>query len=156
MSSFQLHGLPAAPFRPLFELRDAALARRRMRRVVAEAYPGYPCRVSLIDAQIGEELLLLPFEHLGADSPWRASGPIFVRRDAAEATLPPGVLPASVRERLISVRAYDASHSMQNAEVCEGESIAALLEALLASPRIDYLHLHNARPGCYSCRVTRA
>src|ERR1700729_3615792 len=106
MNSFRLVGLPAERFSHLFALSDAELTAHDARRVVATKKPGYPCRVSLTDADIGEELLLLPFEHQAANSPYRSSGPIFVRKTAAPARLDAGVVPDYVRTRLISVRAY--------------------------------------------------
>src|SRR5271165_1976453 len=120
MNSFQLVGLPFEPFSPLFALSDAALVEHNACRVVATEKPGYPCRVSLCDAEIGEELLLLPFEHQPASSPYKASGPIFVRKAAAQANIERGVIPEYVRHRLMSVRAYDATHLMTDAVVCAG------------------------------------
>jgi hypothetical protein len=32
---------------------------------------GFPCRVSLVDAEIGESVLLVNYEHLPAASPYR-------------------------------------------------------------------------------------
>lgn len=155
MSRFRLSGLPEQPFAALFDLDDRELAVRHMRRMCADTSPGYPCRISLVDAAIGEELLLLPYEHLAEASPYRASGPIFVRRAARRATLAAGEIPASVSSRLISVRAYDAAHRMLHAEVCDGTALAPRLEQAFEDPAIAYLHLHNAKPGCYSCRVDR-
>ncbi|MBO9579260.1 MAG: DUF1203 domain-containing protein, partial [Microbacteriaceae bacterium] len=60
------------------------------------------------------------YEHQPAHSPYRASGPIFVRRDAQRRVLAPGEVPPYVAERLISLRAYDVAHLMVDAEVCEG------------------------------------
>jgi hypothetical protein len=105
MISFQVIGLPFERFRSLFHLSDTALAERNVRRVIATSKPGYPCRVSLADAEIGEELLLLSFEHQPAVSPYRSSGPIFVRKAAVETNVEPGVVPDNVRIRLMSVRA---------------------------------------------------
>ena len=84
MDTFRLVGLPPEPFAPLFDLPDAELARRSIRRVVANANHGFPCRTSLADAAIGEELLLLPYCHQPADSPYHASGPIFLRKGAKQ------------------------------------------------------------------------
>ena len=156
MPSFQIVGLSPTPFEPLFALPPDELAARGIRRVRAAAGTGYPCRVSLADAEAGDELLLLPFEHQPANSPYRASGPIYVRVGARQRTMPVGEVPASVRRRQISLRAYDGDDLIVAAEVCEGEAVGAEIERLLADPRVSYLHLHNAKRGCYSCLVRRA
>lgn len=156
MSSFQLVGLPYEPFAPLFERSDAQLSELRAQRVIASTNPGYPCRVSLRDAEVGEELLLLPYEHQSGDSPYRASGPIFVRRAAVRPTLEPGVIPDYVARRLMSVRAYDASHRMTDATVCAGSDCAPVLHRMFAADEVAYIHLHNANRGCFSCTVERA
>jgi hypothetical protein len=105
MSSFQIMALPEAAFVPLFALSETELSELHAHRVVATAKPGYPCRISLTDAEIGEELLLLPYLHQPSDSPYRASGPIFVRKGARQATIEPGEIPAYVATRLMSIRA---------------------------------------------------
>jgi hypothetical protein len=155
MSSFRLVGLAAENFEPFFAMRDDELAALGVRRVVADESPGFPCRVSLADAEVGDELLLLPFEHLGARSPYRASGPVFVRARARRAVLEPGVVPPYVTRRLMSVRAYDAGDMMVAGEVCEGADVHATLERLMADGAVAYIHLHNAKRGCFSCRVER-
>jgi hypothetical protein len=155
MSSFQIVALPAAPFAPLFSLGETELSKIHARRVLASAKPGFPCRVSLDDAEIGEELLLLPYTHQPAASPYRASGPIFVRKGAREASIEPGVIPEYVTRRLISVRAYDGEDCMIDAEVCPGADVAPVTLRLFDDPRIAYIHLHNAKRGCFSCAVRR-
>jgi uncharacterized protein DUF1203 len=156
MTDFQIVGLDARLFTGLFGLTDDALARLNARRVLADESPGYPCRVSLADARKGEELLLLPYEHQPAASPYRASGPIFVRRDAIQRIAEVNEVPDYVARRLMSMRAYDAQHLIVDAEVCEGRDVAVLLHRTLENPQVDYVHLHNARRGCFSCRVQRA
>ena len=153
--SFRIVGLQLHEFSPWFALSDAELAARGACWVTATSDHGYPCRVSLRDAAAGERLLLLPYQHLAADSPYRASGPIYVRRDAQAAALAVGEVPAYVRRRLISLRAYDERHWMVAAEVCPGEEVAAQIERLFARNDVHVLHLHNAKPGCFSCRVER-
>ena len=155
MPSFQIVGLSPAPFEALFTLPDDQLAARGIRRVRAASSPGYPCRISLEDAQAGDELLLLPFEHQPARSPYRASGPIYVKVGARQRTMAVGDVPESVRRRQISLRAYDAEHLIVDAEVCDGDAVAAEIERLLGNPLVRYLHLHNAKRGCYSCLVRR-
>jgi hypothetical protein len=155
MTSFEILGLPAAPFAPLFSLPEAELSKIQARRVLATATPGFPCRVSLTDAEVGEELLLLPYAHQPADSPYRASGPIFVRKGARQASIEPGVIPDCVARRLISVRAYDGADHMSAAAVCPGAEVAAEILRLFADPSVAYIHLHNANRGCFSCAVRR-
>ena len=156
MSSFRLVGLDHAPFHPLFALSDDELVRFGAERCVATASHGFPCRVSLEDAAIGEELLLLPFEHQPAASPYRASGPIFVRRGARQRVLTVNEVPEYVASRLISVRAYDARHRMVDATVHEGALVHAEIERMFSDTSVAYAHLHNAKRGCFSCRVERA
>ena len=155
MPSFRLAGLDPAPFAPLFLLDDTALAARGMARRFADADHGFPCRVSLQDARRGDELLLLPYEHQPAHSPYRASGPILVRRDAHRRVLAPGEVPPYVTDRLISLRAYDAAHLMIDAEVCGGSAVGDWLEAAFRRAEVACVHLHNARRGCYSCIAER-
>jgi Protein of unknown function (DUF1203) len=154
--SFQIHALPADSFAPLFALPDDALRARGIRRVVADGRSGYPCRVSLQDAVEGEHLLLLPHEHHAVDTPYRASGPIYVRETAARAMPEIDAVPALLRTRLLSLRAYDARGMMAWADVVEGEQLERGIAQLFAIDRVDYLHLHYAKPGCYACRVVRA
>ena len=67
--SFQIQALPSAQFEPLFALSDSELTKVRAARMIVDSKPGYPCRVSLADAEIGETVILLNFEHQSADSP---------------------------------------------------------------------------------------
>jgi hypothetical protein len=156
MTSFQLVGLSYAQFSPFFDLSGSALSGINMHRVIASMKPGYPCRVSLADADVGDELLLLPFEHQPAASPYKASGPIFVRRAALHANIEPGVIPDSIGSRLMSVRAYDQAHSMTDAVVCAGGDTAVSIQKMFGRDEVAYIHLHNATRGCFACAVNRA
>lgn len=151
--SFLIHGLDPAQFAPWFARSDAELAARGARRVIADSSPGFPCRVSLADADVGEELLLLPFEHHATTSPYRASGPIYVRRAARTAVVSDRVPDVLVR-RVLSVRAYDVAGMMQAADLVDGRELAAHLERTVARDDIAYVHVHYAKPGCFACRVT--
>src|SRR6185312_9410235 len=51
--SYRVTGLEPSQFASLFDLSDAELAERGMKRVTADAKPGFPCRVSLEDAEPG-------------------------------------------------------------------------------------------------------
>ncbi len=154
-AAFRISALPLEPFAPLFALDESALARIGACRRVADAKPGYPCRVSLADAEPGENVILLNYTHHDVASPYRASGPIYVRERACPAVPAAGEVPDAVRRRLLSVRAYDAAGFLLDAEVTEGRELEAAVARFFSDERVAYLHLHNARPGCYSCRVDR-
>ena len=153
---FRITPLSVEPFAHLFELTDAELRSRGMRRTIADAKPGFPCRISLEDAGIGESVLLLPHTHHPVAGPYRASGPIFVREGARPAAPAVNEVPDSVRTRFLSVRAYDSEGMMVASDATEGEKLEAVVTSLFADPRAAYLHVHNARAGCYSCRIDRA
>jgi hypothetical protein len=153
--SYRFKGLPLAPFAPYFGMSEEELARHDIRRMTADEKPGFPCRVSLEDAEPGEPVLLLSFPHQPAHSPYKASGPIFVRERAGEsfdATCVPPVL----RNRFLSLRAYDASGMMIDADVTEGNEVETLLARLFANADVETIHIHNARRGCFACSVVRA
>ncbi|MBO6638613.1 MAG: DUF1203 domain-containing protein [Roseitalea sp.] len=153
--TFQIHALPRAPFEPLLGMNDAELSARRACWRTADAEPGYPCRVSLEDAKAGERLLLANFEHLGEQSPFRASHAVFVRPGAKRARPEPDTIPDAIRRRLISVRGFDADWMMLAADMVDGDDLAATINAMFANTDIAELHLHAAKPGCYLARVTR-
>ncbi|HXC57477.1 MAG TPA: DUF1203 domain-containing protein [Rhizomicrobium sp.] len=152
--SFRIRGLAATQFEPLFALDDAALAGRSMRRVAIDAPHSAPCRVTLADAEPGEQVLLIPFAHHMAPSPYRAAGPIYIRGGGRPAFDRIDALPPVFAGRLLSVRAYDAQGMMCDADVVDSDP-RALFDAYFADPATDYLHVHYARRGCYSCRVDR-
>ena len=154
--TFQIHALPMAPFAPLFALDDAALKAQGARRVIASASPGFPCRVSLRDADLGEELILVNHRHLAANSPYAACHAIYIRKDAQPARPAPGEIPEVLASRLLSLRAFDAEAMMQSAEVVEGRDLAPGLLRIFANPAIAEVHIHNAAPGCFAARATRA
>jgi hypothetical protein len=79
-----------------------------------------------------------------------------VRERAATTAPERGVVPEQVRTRLLSLRAYDAAGLLRDAEVAEGRELETVLERMFADTEVAYIHAHNARPGCYSCRIDRA
>ena len=152
--NFTVHGLSPEPFLPLYGLSDDELAARRARRVVVDG-TGFPERIEMRDAQAGETLLLVNFEHQSADTPYRASHAVYVREGATE-TWSGDHLPEVLRQRLLSLRAFSADGSMVDADVIEGRDAEQLIERLLGDERVAYIHAHYARPGCYAARIDRA
>src|SRR6267378_5294209 len=154
--SFQISALPLEPFKHLIGRPDDTLAEYAAARVVADRKPGFPCRVSLVDAEIGESVLLVNYEHLPAASPYRSRYAIYVRENATQAHLEVNEVPQQLRLRLLSVRAFDAAAMLVEADVVDGTEVEQAIDRMFDNPRVAYLHLHNAKPGCYAARVDRA
>ena len=154
--SFRITALPLAPFAPLFSLSDQELLEHAAVRMTVDRAPGFPCRVSLQDATIGETVILLNYEHQAAASPYRSRHAVFVRQSAREAALDINEIPDVLRTRLLSLRAFDSRGMMKNADVVQGAVVADAIEQMLADSAVDYVHIHYAKPGCYAARAERA
>jgi Protein of unknown function (DUF1203) len=153
--SFRIRGLSPVLFRNYFDMSDAELKAIGALRVVADSN-SYPCRVSLEHAPIGDELVLVNFEHQPGHTPYQSRHAIYVSRSAKASFDGVDVVPETIRTRLVSVRAFDENDMMIDADVVEGTAAAELFQRLLSNPSASYLHVHNARRGCYAARVERA
>lgn len=154
-SDFQIVALPRERFVHLFSMSEAELVANGSRRLTVNKNPGYPCRISLMDAPIGETVILTPFRHHDVDSPYQSGGPIFVRESAE--TAKPGIneIPLMLLHRLLSVRAYTNTGMMSGGKVVEGRELEKVIRQFFNEAEIAYLHLHNAGPGCFNCLVER-
>jgi hypothetical protein len=152
---FRITGLPSARFSHLFGLPDAELSRHRARRYTCDEKPGFPCRVTLEDAEPGESVLLVNFEHLPVDSPYRASHAIYVRERDRPSFDEVNAIPPALLPRLLAVRGFDTDGMMLAAEVVEGRALLPLVAQFFANDRIAYLHAHFARRGCFAARIDR-
>lgn len=152
---FRFSPLNIDRFRHLFGLDQKGLARYGVQRLVVNTNPGFPCRVSLCDADVGDEVLLLNYEHQAARNAFRSSHAIFVRESANQVVPESNQVPEMFRHRLLSVRAFDGSGTMVDADVTLGEQCESLIDKLLASESAAYLHVHNAARGCYLALVQR-
>ena len=155
-NNFKLIALDKEQFAGYFNMSEPELSKMGIHKMIVDDFPGFPCRVSLEDAEIGEEVILLNYEHHNVNSPYKSSGPVFVRKKAQTAT--PGVneIPVMFNHRLLSLRGYDKNALMIFADVTQGDKLKEKLHAILENNEIEYLHIHNAKPGCYNCRVERA
>jgi hypothetical protein len=143
-------------FSPLLPLSDEELALQKVMWLDVDSEPGFPCRVSLTDAKVGERVLAFSFEHHDVDSPYRSSGPIFVREHARTAEPAKNEIPKMLRHRLLSIRAYDSAHMMIGAQVSQGVELEHAIETQFKNSAVEYIHIHNANPGCFNCAVYRA
>jgi hypothetical protein len=150
---FRIRGLPAADFAPLFALSDEELKARGAVRRIADG--PRPCRVSLTDAEPGDELILVNYEHHAVASPYRMRFAVYVRK--GEQTFDEiDAVPEQLRKRTLAVRSFDADAMMVGWEITEGSQVENSIERLFTDLRAAYLHVHFAAPGCYAARVERA
>lgn len=153
---FRITGLPLDQFSHLFGSTDEQLALQGMQRITADTHQGYPDRIEMCEAAVGETLLLLNHTFQSANTPYRGSHAVYVREAAKQKYDRLNQVPDVMRRRLLSLRAYDASHMMIDADICDGQQIEALIELLFSNPSVAYIHVHYAKRGCYSGRVDRA
>jgi Protein of unknown function (DUF1203) len=152
--TYTITGLDPASFAHLAGLSDAVLAERGVVRMIADATPGFPCRVTLDDAAPGEALLLV--NHVSHEGgPYHASHAIFVSEGASQAAHHVDQVPPALDRRILSVRAFDRDGMMTNAALAQPGEADALFRQLLADPAIDHFDAHNAIRGCFAARVER-
>jgi hypothetical protein len=155
-NDFLIRSLSIEDFSEIMNKNDEELSINSAKWLVADSEPGYPCRVSLSDAKVGENVLALPFCHHNVNSPYRASGPIFIREHAENSELKTNEIPKMLRLRLLSVRGYDAEGMMLAAEVTQGTELEFSISNQFDNECVQYIHIHNANPGCFNCAVYRA
>ena len=152
---YRITGLSPEPFSALFAMDAAALAERTAERVTATAKPGFPCRISLEDAEPGEELILLHHVTHDVATPYRSAYAIYVRAGVTSATYVDAVPPVMVN-RPIALRGFDASGRLKGASLAAPGTADAAIRSLFDDDAIAYIHAHNAAHGCFAARVDRA
>lgn len=153
--TYQIHPIDGTEFAPLFEMSDEELAAHGARRVTADSKPGFPCRVSLQDADVGDTVILTNYRHLDMNSPYEASHAVYVRKGVAASEPVVQDVPDMLASRLISVRAFDAEGMMKDADIMDGADLDDALHRFFADPQIDFVDMHFAKRGCFAARATR-
>ncbi|MEO6359530.1 MAG: DUF1203 domain-containing protein [Sphingomicrobium sp.] len=153
--TYRIKGLDPAPYRPLFEADDTVLAAALARRVIANSNPGFPCRASLCDAAVGEEVLLVHHVSNDVGLPFRMAHAIYVRKDAERAAPIHDRLPAMIDRRTIGLRAFDADGMMFAARLALPGEGDVTVRALLEDSKTAYVHAHNAAYGCFLAAIER-
>lgn len=150
---FRVAALPASRFTHLYEKDDASLEALGVIPYTVNENPGFPCRVTLRDADPGRRIFLLNFEHQPTPGPYRSAHAIFVLDGAQSASPAVGEVPDILTHRLLSVRGFSHKGLMTSGRVVEGADAAACFTAMLADPHTDYLHAHTAARGCFLARI---
>ncbi len=153
---FRIIGLSADPFRHLYGLSDDELAKRGVRRYVADEATAYTDRIEMRNARPGEAVLLLNHVSQTADTPYRASHAIYVLEGAEQTFVGDNDVPEVMRAYPQSLRAFDATGMLVEADLAFDDEIRPTVERLFENPRTSYIHAHNAKQGCYAGRIERA
>jgi hypothetical protein len=152
--TYRIKGLEPAPFAPLFELDDAQLESRGMTRMTVDN-PNFPCRVTLSDCEIGDEVILLNHVSHAGNNPYRASHAIFVSKSATEAADYAEAVPPALERRILSLRAFDTGGMMVGAALAQPGEADSVIRELLANPAVAHIDAHNAIRGCFAGRIER-
>lgn len=151
----RIRGLDRQAFDPAFAAASAGTDPLAVLRI-ADARPGFPCRVSLEDAEPGEVVLLTHFQHQAAATPFRASHAIYVRETARERWDAVNLVPPALAGRQLSLRAFDRDGWLVGGKLVPGADLLDVARELLANPAVAGLHAHYAAFGCYAAWVGRA
>lgn len=153
--TYQIQGLDPAPFRPLFSLSDDDLAARGMVRRIADSKPGFPCRVTLEDADPGESLIL--FNHVSHDvaTPYRTAYAIYVRESAKTAPTFVDAVPPVMAARPLGLRGFDSEGMLRGALLALPGQADERVRELFERPEIAAIHVHNAAHGCFVAAASR-
>jgi hypothetical protein len=153
--TYCIRGLEPGPFDHFFALDGAELAAHNARRVRAAADRGFPCRVSLRDADEGEELLLVHHVNHDVATPYRNAFAIYVREGAEEAAEYVDACPPVFEGRPLAFRCYDADGNLRTAALAMPGEADATIRRLLGEPETAYIDAHNAAHGCFAARIGR-
>ena len=117
-----------------------------------------PCRHCLAEAVRGEAVLLGSYHFGRPNGIYWTPSPIWVHAEVCGRFEHLDRVPEIVRNRLVSVRAYDAHDFClyDLGDVGDGRDVDALIQRCLGDSRTDFVNIHTARPGCFLCRVERA
>ena len=152
--TYKIAGLEPEQFRPFFALDDVALAGRNARRVRA-GEGGYPCRISLAEAQAGESLLLINHVSHDVATPFRTVYAIYVREAVGEPPCYVDEVPAMLASRTLGLRGFDAEGMLKGALLAMPGEADARIRELFGRPEVASIHAHNAAYGCFLARVER-
>ncbi|MBT2188480.1 DUF1203 domain-containing protein [Sphingobium nicotianae] len=153
--TYRISGLPMLPFAPLFDLSDDALADRCAVRVTADADRGFPCRVSLVDADKGDALILLNHVSHDVATPYRTAYAIYVRAAARAPEPYVDRTPPVFDGRQLSLRGFDRDGMLRGALIAPPDEADGVIRTLLDRDEIAYIHAHNAAHGCFAARIDR-
>ena len=120
--------------------------------------PGFPCHHCLRLGTPGETMLLASWDLPAPTGTYWSPSPVFLHAHDCAAWVEEDRLPETVTNNaIVSLRHYDADGMcLYNLGVLlQGDEVEAPLRERLADPRVSFVNIHTARPGCWLTRVAR-
>jgi hypothetical protein len=122
--------------------------------------PDFPCRHCLRLATSSEAMLLASWDLPRPLGPYWTPSPVFLhaegcpRAEGLEDALPDAV----TANAIVSLRHYDAVGMClyDLGVVASGGEVEAALRVRIGDPRIAFVNIHTARPGCWLAAVEPA
>jgi hypothetical protein len=136
--------------------RSDSFGHAGLRPIRVDESPGYPCRVCLREAAVGDEVFLIAHRASPVEHPHSVVGPVYVHAHACVPWAAAGSLPPIVSTRSMALRAYDAAGDLVACDLAEGPQLDAAIARLFEDSRAAAVHLHFARAGCFACRLERS
>ena len=153
--TYRIAGLDPTLFENLYGLSDVELEKHNVVRMTVTDKPGFPCRVSLTDRDIGDTVLLINHVSQDADTPYRASHAIFVAEGADAAADFVDEVPPVFATRVLSLRGFDSGGMMINAILAQPGDADEGIRRLFDDPEVATIHAHNATRGCFAAKIQR-
>jgi hypothetical protein len=122
---------------------------------IATAYG--PCRLCLRTFQVGtDSRLLFTYDPFHGQEPFPLPGPVFIHESPCDRHAEDAGFPVDLIPHRLTLNAYGRGRRLAAVEYVTAGNPDTAIEALLARPDVDYIHVRDTDAGCYDCRIERS
>jgi len=126
-----------------------------LKNISVDDSPSFPDRITLRDIPIGETSLLFNYTYLDTQSPYKGSHAIFIWEGQLEAGIYQNILPEVMKNRILSLRGFNSRDMLIEAPLTQPGEAKKKILSLLDNDKVAFILAHNAKQGCFSCRIDR-
>lgn len=153
--AFIIQGLDPSLFGSVSDQKQATPTTRLPTYYDVTECPGFPCRITLDDAPLGQRVALVSYQHHEAETAYAQAGPIFVTVGPVSRGHFVDTIPPALSRRKLSLRAYDQDGMMVDACIVDGQMAKPAILALFENPEVTRIDAHNATRGCFAAHIWR-
>lgn len=153
--AYQITGLSPELAKPFQDATADELLVLGAVQMTATGNPGFPCRISLEDAEVGEQVILFHHTSHDVDSPYRSSYAIFARIGLTAAAQFTDAVPPVFEGRTLGMRAFGKDAMLKTASLALPGDADRSIRQLFELAEVAYIDVHNAAHGCFVARVER-